>query len=530
MPHPAPDLPATTPAAATGADRLLEAAAAGGVQVCFANPGTTEMPVVAALDRQPALRAILCLFEGVCTGAADGYGRMTGRPALTLLHLGPGFANGIANLHNARRARSPIVNLIGDHATWHRECGAPLATDIASLARPVSDWYREAAAPGTLEADMAEAVACAAGLPGRIATLVAAHDHLASPAPGDVVPALPPRALDPVPDSTVRRVAEALRASRAPALLLGDTASDLPGLQAAARIAARTGARLIVETFSRRLERGAGRPAVLRMPYFPEQALALMDRFDTVVLAGAPDPVSFFGYPGLPSRMIPEGKRVEVLAAPGDRIPEALEALASSLGPGEDHRLPPPEPRPGRPHGPLTAETLAQAIAAVQPEGAIITDESVTSGGAYFAAAASAPPHSYLNVTGGAIGWGLPCATGAAVACPDRPVIALEADGSGMYTLQALWTQAHEGLNVTTVICSNRSYRILGVELRRAGIEIGPQAQAMMDLSRPPLDWVRLAAGMGVPGELVTSAEDLATALERAVREPGPCLIEALLL
>ncbi len=157
-----------------GAESLLRTAAASGIRICFANPGTTELPLVAAFDTDTGVRPILCLFEGVCSGAADGYARMSGNPAMTLLHLGPGFANGIANFHNARRARSAIFNVIGDHASWHLASDPPLASDIESLARPVSGWLRSADPAGPLSRDAAEAIAAARS--GMVATLIAPHD------------------------------------------------------------------------------------------------------------------------------------------------------------------------------------------------------------------------------------------------------------------------------------------------------------------------------------------------------------------
>ncbi len=509
-----------------GAESLIQTAKAAGVEVCFANPGTTELPLVAALDAAPGVRAVLGLFEGVCTGAADGYGRMADKPALTLLHLGPGFANGIANLHNARRARSPVVNIIGDQATWHRDADAPLTSDIHSLANPVSAWVRTAESSRALASDVAEAIGAAARPPGRVATLIAPSDcqwgEADGPAPPPVVEKAPS-----VDEKAVGRVAEALHKDGPSVLLLGGHGLRERGLGAAGRVAAAVGCRLIATTFPARVERGAGLPAVERLPYFPDQVLASLGGVRTLVLAGAPEPVSFFGYPDVPSRLTPEGCSLHTLAEPEDDVAGALESLADALkAPAEAAgiaRL----ARPPKPAAPLTPRTVGAIIAALQPEGTILVDEAATSGGPYFGASMGAPPHTLLALTGGAIGQGLPCATGAAVACPERPVIAFEADGSGMYTLQALWTQAREGLNVTTLLCSNRAYRILKVELARAGIpEPGPQARAMTDLSRPDLDWVSLARGMGVAGVRAETPDELWTGLERALAEPGPHLIE----
>jgi acetolactate synthase-1/2/3 large subunit len=512
---------------ATGATALLEAAAAAGVDTCFANPGTTEMPLVAALDRVPQIRAILGLFEGVCTGAADGYARLTRRPALTLLHLGPGFANGIANLHNARRARSAIVNLIGDQASWHLAADAPLTSDIVSLANPVSGWVRTAASAKAMPADIADAIAEATGPPGKIASYILPADFQAETVdahPVVVHPKSPPRTAS----ERIDEIAGQLRdAGPRGILLLGGAALGEAGQRSAARISAATGARTIVETFPAVWERGAGLPVFERLPYFPEQARENLSDAEIIVPAGALPPVAFFGYPGQPSDLAPEGS-LRSLASPEEDVVSALEALASALG---DKRAAPTDVSlPDAPSGPLNSATVGAALARCLPEGAIVMDESATTGLPFYAMSAGAPPHTLMTLTGGAIGQGLPVATGAAIACPDRKVIAFQADGSGAYTLQALWTQARENLDVVTLLCSNRAYRILQVELARAGIaEPGPQAQRMTQLDAPALDWVSLARGFGVPATRVDSAEALVEALPRALAEPGPQLIEMII-
>jgi acetolactate synthase-1/2/3 large subunit len=512
-----------------GAESLVRTFAAAGVEVCFANPGTTEMPLVAALDSVPGVRAVSGLFEGVCTGAADGYARMAGRPALTLLHHGPGFANGIANLHNARRARVPLVSLIGDHATWHLDADPLLASDIESLARPVSSWLRRSTSAAQLATDAAEALRAACTPPGQIATLIVPHDHqwenAAAPAAAKAPPS--PRVVE---DAVVATAAAALRGEGRSALLLGGAALGERGLRAAARVAAATGCALLHHTFVTRLERGAGLPRVERLPYFPEQAIEMLQSFRRILIAGTREPVAFFGVDGLPSRLVPDAVAQTQLAAPDADAVAALEALAERVGGAEANPHIPSAARPERPSGALDSGSLGQALAAVQPEGAIVVDEAISSGLGYNACAAGAPPHSVLGLTGGAIGQGLPCAVGAAIACPERRVIALQADGSGMYTLQSLWTAAREGLDMVTLICANRAYRILQVELARAGIETpGAQAEALTSLAQPALDWVALARGMGVPGVRVDSADACATELERALATPGPSLIEAIL-
>ena len=513
-----------------GARALLSTLVDADVDVCFANPGTSEMHFVAALDDVPAMRGILCLFEGVVTGAADGYGRVAGRPAATLLHLGPGLGNGVANLHNARRARTPIVNIVGDHATYHARYDAPLQSDIASIAGAVSGWYRSTARADDVAADGADAVAAAFGPPGCVATLVLPADASWSESSTGPCPPRPRGRAAMVPADTVAEVAKALRGGERCALLLGGGALRADGLLAASRVAVTTGALLLGETFPANLERGAGIPAVDRLAYLAEMAQAQLDGVRHLVLVDAKSPVSFFAYPDKASDLVPSGCTVHTLARPGEDAAGALEALAEMLGAPADASAPAPSGRPNRPAGAITAETLAAAVGATLPEGAIVVDEGNTSGLFVPAATAGAPRHDWLTLTGGAIGIGLPMATGAAVAAPERPVLCLQADGSAMYTLQALWTQAREGLNVTTLVLSNRSYAILNMELHRVGADAGgPLARRLLDLTDPDLDFCDLARGMGVPARRVENAEDLTTGLATGFAEAGPTLIEVLL-
>jgi acetolactate synthase I/II/III large subunit len=511
-----------------GAESLVSTAADAGVDICFANPGTTEMDLVRALDGQDRIRSVLGLFEGVCTAAADGYARMAERPALVLLHLGPGFANGIANLHNAARARTPLVCVVGEHATWHRDRGAPLATDIEGLARPVSAWVRTSRAAAEVGADTASALAAASSAPG-VATLIVPADCAWEDGGAPATPRAPtPPAR--VPDEVVEAARRALGGAAPVGLFLGGAALGGRGLRAAGRIAAATGCRLFAETFPARWERGGDLPAPTRLPYFPDLATAALAGASRLLLAGASAPVAFFGYPGLPSDLAPPGMPVESLASPADDVVDALERLADALGAADGARPEPTPPRPDAPTGPLTPESAAAVIAVGQPEDAIVIDEGVTVSAPYVAAATHAAPHTYLGLTGGAIGQGLPSAAGAALARPDRPVLVLQADGSAMYTLQALWTHAREGLDVTTLVCANRNYRVLVEELRRAGVERpGAQARSLTDLGDPPLDWVALAHGMGVPGVRASTADELADALARSLGEPGPHVVEMLL-
>ena len=512
-----------------GAQALLRTLVGGGVDVCFANPGTSEMHFVAALDSVPDMRGVLCLFEGVATGAADGYGRMTGRPAAALLHLGPGLANGLANLHNAKRARTPLVTIVGDHASYHKRFDAPLESDIEALAGTVSAWIRRPARPADLGADAADAVAAAAMPAGGIATLILPADVSWSDGAEPAAP-VPVRLPAVVPDETVRDAAEALRAGEPCVILLGGVGLRQPSLDLASRIAAANpGARLIGETFAARQERGAGRPSIERLAYLAEYATAQLEGARHLILAGTRSPASFFAYPNQPSSLVPPGCQVHVLAAPGDDVAGALAALADLVAPEAKPVAQQPH-RPELPDGDLTAQSAAAVIGALLPEGAIVSDEANTSGLWLAGATAGAPPHDWLALTGGAIGQGLPLATGAAAACPDRPVLSLESDGSAMYTISALWTHAREELDVTTVIFSNSRYAILDLELNRVGATgSGDAARNMFDLSKPAIDFAALATGMGVPGSRASTAAEFTTALRNALAEPGPHLIEALI-
>jgi acetolactate synthase I/II/III large subunit len=519
-----------------GAEALLRTLAVSGVDTCFMNPGTSEMHFVASLDSVPAVRPVLALFEGVVTGAADGYGRMADRPATTLLHLGPGLANGLANLHNARRAKSPLVNIVGDHAISHKVFDAPLETDIESLARPMSGWYRSTAGPSTIATDAADAVAASVGPPCRVATLVLPADVSWLDADDASVPTQKPDVVAhagrraPVGDDVIAEIAQVLRSGEPAALLLGTSAVREAGLVAASRVAEHVGAKLLAECFPGRLERGAGLPRVERLAYLGEFAVTQMAGLRHIVLVDARSPVSAFAYPGKPSDLVPPGCAVHVLAAEADDAVGAIEALADVLGAPEDGARLMPFSRPDRPTGPLTSASVALAIGALLPENAIVSDEAVT-GAIYLPGATEgAPRHDLLSLTGNAIGQGLPLATGASVACPERPVLALEADGSAMYTIQALWTQARESLDVTTVIYDNGSYAILNVELGRVGADAGgPAARSMLEIGHPDLDFVALSEAMGVPATRATTADELSSALARSFAEEGPHLVQAVL-
>ena len=510
-----------------GAQAMIRTLLDAGVEVCFTNPGTSEMHFVAALDAEPQMRAVLTLFEGVATGAADGYARMTGRPAATLLHLGCGLGNGLANLHNARRARSPMVNIVGDHATYHARHDAQLQSDIETVARNVSVWVRTPETSGRLCRDVAEAVAVAKGPPGQVATLILPAD--VSWSEGGVPCALPPSSAPPLPDDeTIAAIAGALRSGQRNAILLGGRALREPALLAAGRIAAATGARLYAEVFPARFERGAGLPHVERIAYLAEMAGVQLAGLDNLILVDARAPVSFFAYPGKQSYLVPDGCAVHELGSPSHDVVGGLESLCRALGASEAVPALQAPRRPDAPRGKLTAEKVCKAIGHLLPADAVIVDEAQTSGTMLPMFTAGAPRHHVLALTGGAIGQGLPAAVGAAVACPERPVLALVGDGSAMYTVQALWTMAREGLNVVSIVFNNRSYAILNVELERVGAEkAGTKARAQLDLAAPPLDFVRLAEGMGVPAIRATTAEGFTAALQRALASPGPHLIEA---
>ncbi len=512
-----------------GAQALMKTLVDAGIEVCFTNPGTSEMHFVAALDSEPKMKAVLALFEGVATGAADGYARMADKPAATLLHLGCGLGNGLANLHNARKGKVPVVNIVGDHATYHVKYNAQLQSDIETVARNVSRGFvRTSQSTAELCNDAAEAVAAARNFPRQVATLIL---------PADVswgeggVPAAPlsPTIASCADDATIGAISNAIRSGGKTAFLLGGQALREPALLAAAKIAAHSGVRLLAETFPTRIERGAGLPAVERIAYLAELAGVQLADIEHLIVVDSKAPVSFFAYPGKQSYLAPEGCQIHTLASPEQDAIASLEKLAAALGAGNNAPALQAAQRPGRPRGRLTAEKVCKAVGHVLPENAIIVDESNTSGLMLNAMTSGCPRHDMITLTGGAIGQGLPNAIGAAIACPDRPVIALIGDGTAMYTIQSLWTMAREQLNVTSIIFNNASYSVLNIELERVGAEdIGPKAKAQLDLTGPVLNFAQLAQGMGVHAVRVSTTEDLLKALEYAQAHPGPHLIEAM--
>lgn len=514
-----------------GADLLCDILLANGIDTCFANPGTSEMHFVAALDRKPQMRCVLGLSEGVVTGAADGYARMTGRPAATLLHLGPGLANGAANLHNARRARVPILNIVGDHASYHLPLDAPLTSDIEGIARPFSAWVGRVAGAEDLPARTHEAIAATRdGAAGQIATLILPADASWS----SVGPRRTGQAAAPaVPTSGGDAIAEAAQALRQPGalLILGGGALRAEATWLAGQIARTTGCAVRAEVSNRRIERGAGRVRIDKIPYPLGMAVEDLAATRHAVLVGARVPVAFFAYPGKPGHLLPAGCPITVAGTPQQDPLAALRMLADALG--VDTMMPPqvaPLLLPDRPRGGLTPLAIGQVMARHMPENGIFCDESLTNGPPSWSLTQNARPHDHIQITGGAIGIGIPLATGAALACPDRKVIALQADGSAAYTVQGLWTQARERLDVVTLILANRRYQILQGELAQVGAGTpGENARKMLILDDPAIDWVKLAEGFGVEAERVETGEALDDAMARATTCRGPRLIEAVL-
>lgn len=516
-----------------GADRLCDTLLVNDVDVCFANPGTSEMHFVAALDRKPQMRCVLGLFEGVVTGAADGYARMADKPAATLLHCGPGMANALANMHNARRAWTPMINVVGDHATYHLEHDAPLTSDIEGLARPMSHFVRRITSPEDVGPAIGEAYAASLSLPGVTTVILPADCAWGSVEPAELKPT-PVPAPKTVASARVEEIAALLRkhGSRAALMLTGSALRERP-MAMAARACAATGAQIFAQMSNGRIERGAGRVAMPKVFYPVDMALQQLAGIDLLVLIGAQIPVGFFAYPGKPGRLVHEGCRIEQLAVAGDDLPGTIEALAEALSARD--KAPafiagPQQSGEALPTGALDADKVCTIVAKLIPENAIICDESVSSGRVFYAQCHNAPQHDYIQLTGGAIGEGIPLAIGAAVACPERKVIGMQADGSGMYTVQGLWTQARENLDVVTVIFANRTYAILHGEMRAVGVnDFGRNAKLMLNLDEPTLDWVAMAKGMGVEAARATTAEEFTKVFRGALGRKGPFLIEAVI-
>ncbi|TGD73561.1 acetolactate synthase large subunit [Mangrovimicrobium sediminis] len=511
-----------------GAQSLIQTLVDSGVDVCFTNPGTSEMHFVAALDEVPGMRCVLCLFEGVVSGAALGYAAMRGSPAATLLHLGPGLGNAVANLHNAKKAHLPVVNIVGDHATYHLEYDAPLTSDIAGIAAPVSHWVHRSASSSAIAGDAAEAVREAGN--SRIATLILPADVSWGDNPDG--PAQPLSASLPVaaPAARIDAAARLLGNGKRTVILAGGRELSAQQGELLGRIAAVSGARLMSETFTARVRRGAGSVRIDKLPYLAEFAIEELKSVEQLILVGCPAPVSFFAYPGVPSLLAPDGCEVFSLAGPEEDVESTLQALVMQLGAADAEPERYPLQRGTPPSGALDANSVAQALACHLPEDAIVVDEGITSGMACYPATATAPAHDWLSEAGGSIGYGLPVAVGAAIACPQRKVICLEGDGSAMYTVQSLWTMAREQLDIVVVLFNNRKYSILELEFARTGARggrPGPKAASVLDLGAPDLDFTALAQGMGVPASVAETAEAFSEQLRDALAAPGPHLIDA---
>jgi len=512
-----------------GAESMLETLINNGVEVCFSNPGTSEMHMVAAMGKTQGMHSILALFEGICSGAADGYGRMAGKPAATLLHLGPGLSNASANLHNARKAHSPVLNLIGDHATYHKKYDAPLNSDVVGLSNPVSHWVRTVADAASLPGDAADAVVAANVKPGQISTLIVpadcAWDESVAPEGAREMPVAPK-----VSDDAVNTAAKMLTNGKTTMVMMSNMALTEECLELADKIANATGARFFSDTFTTRIARGEGRCKIERLGYFSEQATEQLKDAEQVVMIGTKAPVGFFAYPGKASEFCPQGASLHTLAEFNEDAEDALQKLVDELDAGSLQPRKILLKKPGLATGSLTPESIGMAFAELMPTDSIVVDEAATSGGFATALSETAEPHDWLSLTGGSIGFGLPNAIGAAVACPDRKVICLHGDGGAMYTIQSLWTMARENLDICTVIFVNRKYQILQIELARVGAQsMNKKTLDMLDLSNPDLDFVQMSQGMGVRAVRANTAEEFNKLFASAMSVKGPILIEAVL-
>jgi acetolactate synthase-1/2/3 large subunit len=509
-----------------GAESLVHTLTGQGVDICFANPGTSEMHFLKALEN-PRMKSVLCLFEGVCTGAADGYYRMKGTPASTLLHLGPGLANGLANIHNAKRASSGMVNIVGEHSASHLKYDPPLTSDIEGLARPLSHWVRRVDSARSVSWDVSTAIAKASELPGQIATLILPGDASWQEAGGQLAAkADTPKAK--APDAArVEHIARVLRSGEPALIILAGQATRGQALQLAGRVKAATGARLATQFFTSRIERGAGRVTLERIPYAVPQALEFLKGFKHIITVETTEPIAFFSYPDKPSLLKASGTSVHALVEQGEDSIIAFEMLVDALGAKDNAAVLQQRAEAVPPSGKLAPASIAAALAAAMPEHCILVDESLTTGRETMGLTVGAAPHDLINNMGGSIGYATPVATGAALACPDRRVFCMVGDGSAMYTIQSLWTQARESLNITTIIFANNSYAILKAEYANMGAGApGPQALAMIDIDRPSINWVSMANSMGVLATSVDTAEGFYQAMVDSTRAAGPTLIE----
>ena len=512
------------------ADALLKTLIANGLEVVFANPGTSEMHLVAAIDHHPEIRPVLGLFEGVVSGAADGYARMSGKAAANLLHLGPGLGNAFANIHNAKKARTPMLNIVGDHATYHLKYDAPLTSDLDGLAKASSDWVGRSKSPDDLSDLGAKAWQVAHKYPGQIATMLVPADsawgeteklgkELVSEGPLDI------------DNSLLTDAYNVLSSEKNTMLFIGGDCLDEESVTLAGKIATKTGCRLATDTFVIRHRRGTGLTKVEPIPYFAEMAEEHLRGVESIVFIGTKPPVSFFAYPGKKSYLSPENAELIELATPYQDGKSALYQLSEMLKTDKiDKSLIPDGIIDAPSNGELNASNLGPLFASLLPEDAVVCDEAATSGFFVTPHAWNSKPLDWLALTGGSIGQGLPLATGAAIAVPERPVICLHGDGGAMYTVQSLWTQAREGLNITNIIFSNKAYAILQVELERVGaLETGDRAKSMFSLDNPEINWVSLSKSMGVPANRTTTVEQFSKAFSDGLNSEGPSLIEVII-
>jgi len=493
-----------------------------GVDLLFTNPGTSEVGLLAEIGSSEQIRAVPVLFEGIAAGAADGYFRMTGRPAATMLHVGPGLANAWSALHNAAKARSGVVNIVGQLSEAHLELESPLKSDILALATSVSDVVRYPLSTARVGID-AKAAADAAKR-GKVATLVMANDvgwcdgaELATPP--EAQDADTHGALDPAAMTALKQGPRTL-------LLLGGLALDVGAQRDAAAIASATGCSVMIEWASARCERGGDLPSWARIPYPVDEAVRALVAYDTIVLCGATEPIAFFNYCNSPSRLAAPSTRVIDLHPEGADERPALSAARRALASDPARPCHPPAARYtyGAPKSP---DPVSAAIAAALPQDAIIVNEAITSASDLFAASAAAPRHTWLDNLGGSIGFALPVSIGAAIGAPDRRVITLCGDGSTMYSPQGLWTIAREELDITVLVFANQAYKILVSELvRTSDTNLDDQAVSLLQLNNPEIRWTELAHSLGVASTRVSSCDQLKSALMSAFGTKGPRLIE----
>ena len=507
-------------------DALIKTLVANGLEVVFANPGTSEMHLVAAIDNNPEIRPILGLFEGVVSGAADGYARMSGKAAVNLLHLGPGLGNSFANIHNAKKALSPMVNVVGDHATYHLKYNAPLTSDLDNLAKSASNWVGRSSNVEDLCGLGNQAWQQANTFPGQISTLIVPADCAWGEFNGEIPPPLEQINSKKIDESLVPKSIEALKKDKS-ILFIGGKFLNEECIKLAAEISSSTGCRLITDTFISRIRRGSGLPIVEQVPYFAEMAEEFLKNTSNMVFIGTNAPVSFFAYPGKKSYLAPDEANIIDLCSPNQDGLSALKALSDEAGSSQiNSELIQSGVIDIPTSGKLDQSTLGPLLASLMPEDAIVSDESATSGMLVTPHTWKAKPHDWLALTGGSIGQGLPLAVGAAIAKPDRPIITLHGDGGALYTIQALWTQARESLNITNIIFANNSYEILKIELDRVGaVQTGDRAESMLSLDNPKIDWIQLSKSLGVPSFMPSTVKEFIKVFSQSINEAGPSLI-----